>query len=100
MAGKVTDVFADEGESVTKNQPLLHLDPSLLTAQRAVAAAAVDSANAALATAQTKYDQTLQAALAAQAAQRSKDWETPPPVNLTSPTGTLNRMSTDRSRSS
>jgi hypothetical protein len=33
-AGKVTDVRADEGESVTKGQPLLHLDPSLLTAQR------------------------------------------------------------------
>ena len=85
MAGKVTDVFADEGQSVTMGQPLLNLDPSLLAAQRAVSAAAVDSANAALATAQTKYDQTLEAALAAQAAQRSKDWETTAPSEFDQP---------------
>ncbi|HMV29502.1 MAG TPA: biotin/lipoyl-binding protein, partial [Anaerolineales bacterium] len=52
-AGKVTDVRADEGESVTKGQSLLSLDASLLTAQQAVASAAVDSATAALAAAQT-----------------------------------------------
>ncbi|MCL4268668.1 MAG: biotin/lipoyl-binding protein, partial [Anaerolineales bacterium] len=71
LAGKVTEVLVDEGQSVSENDPLLRLDPSLLTAQRAVASAAVDSANAALASAQTKYDQTLEAALAAQAAQRA-----------------------------
>ena len=85
MAGKVADVFADEGQSVMKGQPLLDLDPSLLAAQRAVAAAAVDSANAALATAQTKYDQTLEAALAAQAAQRSKDWQASVPTEFDQP---------------
>lgn len=84
-AGKVTDVRADEGEAVTKGQPLLTLDPSLLTAQRAVASAAVDSANAALAAAQTKYDQTLDAALSAQATQRSKDWQVDAPSEFDQP---------------
>ena len=84
-AGKVTDVRADEGESVTKGQSLLSLDASLLTAQQAVASAAVDSATAALAAAQTKYDQTLEAALAAQAAQRSKDWQASAPSEFDQP---------------
>ncbi|MBL8103109.1 MAG: efflux RND transporter periplasmic adaptor subunit, partial [Anaerolineales bacterium] len=47
--------------------------------------AAVDSANAALASAQTKYDQTLQAALAAQATQRSNDWKTSAPSEFDQP---------------
>ncbi|MBN8579767.1 MAG: efflux RND transporter periplasmic adaptor subunit [Anaerolineae bacterium] len=84
-AGKVTDVRADEGESVTKGQPLLTLDASLLTAQQAVASAAVDSATAALAAAQTKYDQTLDAALSAQATQRSKDWQVDAPSEFDQP---------------
>ena len=85
MAGKVSDVHADEGSSVTKGQSLLDLDPSLLDAQRAVAAAAVDSAKAALASAQTKYDQTLDASLAAQAAQRPQDWKTTAPTEFDQP---------------
>lgn len=85
MAGKVIEVGAAEGESVTKNQPLLNLDPSLLAAQQAVASSAVDSATAALASAQLKYDQTLEAALAAQAAQRSKDWNATVPSEFDQP---------------
>ena len=67
------------------SDPLLRLDPSLLDAQRAVASAAVDSANAALSSAQIKYDQTLEAALAAQAAQRSKDWQVTAPSEFDQP---------------
>ncbi len=85
IAGKVTDVHAVEGESITKDQALLNLDPSLLDAQQAVAAAAVDSATAALAAAQTKYDQALETALAAQATQRSKDWQTSAPSEFDQP---------------
>lgn len=85
ISGKVSEVFFAEGELVTKDQPLLNLDPSLLDAQRAVAAAAVDSATAALAAAQTKYDQTLEAALSAQAGQRSKDWQTAAPSEFDQP---------------
>ncbi len=73
LAGKISAVDVEEGAQVTMNTALLHLDPSLLTAQRAVAAVQVDSANAALASAQTKYDQTLQAALSAQEALRAKE---------------------------
>lgn len=85
ISGKVTEVLVDEGQTVGMNDPLLRLDPSLLTAQRAVASAAVDSANAALSSAQTKYDQTLQAALAAQADQRAKDWQTSAPSEFDQP---------------
>jgi len=46
IAGKVTEVLADEGQPVSTGDPLLHLDPSLLTAQRAVAAAGLESAKA------------------------------------------------------
>src|SRR5512140_391533 len=47
MAGKVKDVLANEGGTVKAGDPLLSLDDSLLVAQRAVAASAVDSATAA-----------------------------------------------------
>ncbi|MBP8165463.1 MAG: efflux RND transporter periplasmic adaptor subunit [Anaerolineales bacterium] len=73
IAGKVTDVLAGEGQAVMKGDSLLSLDPSLLTAQRTVTAAQVESAKASLAAAQTKYDQTLQSALAAQEALTAKD---------------------------
>ncbi len=74
MSGKVSEVLADEGQTVKTDDPLLRLDPSLLAAQRAVVSAQVDSANAALAAAQTKYDQTLQAALSSQEDLNAKDW--------------------------
>ena len=42
LAGKVLAVDVEEGTQVKTNDPLLHLDPSLLTAQRAVASTQVD----------------------------------------------------------
>ncbi len=91
LAGKVTEVLAEEGDSVRAGDPLLRLDPSLLTAQRAVAAAAVDSAKAALVSAQTKYDQTLQAALAAQGNQRAADWRFSAPDEFNQPAWYFNQ---------
>ncbi len=85
VAGKVTEVLVEEGQSVSVDQTLLRLDPTLLDAQRAVASAALDSATAALAAAQTKYDQTLETALAAQAAQRAKDWQVTAPGEFDQP---------------
>lgn len=85
LAGKVLAVDVEEGAQVKMNDPLLHLDPSLLTAQRAVAAAQVDSASAALTSAQTRYDQTLQAALSAQEALRAKDWRFSAPDEFNQP---------------
>lgn len=91
MAGKVKEVLIEEGQAVRTGDPVLSLDDSLLTAQRAVASAAVDSANAALVSAQTKYDQTLQAALAAQEAQRNKDWRVSAPTEFDQPTWYFNQ---------
>ena len=85
LAGRILKVDVEEGALVTTNDPLLHLDPSLLTAQRAVASSQVDSANAALASAQTKYDQTLQAALSAQESLRAKDWRFSAPDEFNQP---------------
>jgi HlyD family secretion protein len=85
LAGKVLAVDVEEGAQVKMNDPLLHLDPSLLTAQRDIAAAQVDSANAALASAQTKYDQTLQAALSTQELSRAKDWRLSAPDEFNQP---------------
>ncbi len=79
IAGKVIDVNVSEGDSITKDSALLSLDPNLLTAQQAVAQSQLDSANAALASAQLKYDQTLESAIASQSAQRAKDWQTSAP---------------------
>ena len=83
--GKVKDVLADEGQSVKDGDPLLHLDDSLLSAQRAVAAAQVDSAQAALASAQTNYDTTLQNALSTESASTADTWRTSAPDQFNQP---------------
>jgi HlyD family secretion protein len=53
MAGRVGDVLVEQGQAVRTGDPLLRLDPSLLAAQRAYAAAGVVTANSAAQTAQT-----------------------------------------------
>ena len=83
--GKVKDVLADEGQSVKDGDPLLHLDDSLLSAQRAVAAAQVDSAQAALASAQTNYDTSLQNALSMESASTADTWRTSAPDQFNQP---------------
>ncbi len=85
LAGKVIEVLAAEGDSVEADDPLLRLDPSLLTAQRAVAAASVDTAKAALAAAQTNYDLAVQNALAQQQASTAKDWRFSAPDDFNQP---------------
>ncbi len=81
MAGKVKEVFVDEGQAVRSGDPLLALDDSLLAAQRQVAQSGVDSAHSALTMAQSaygltqaQYDATLTAARAQQGGQRLADW--------------------------
>ncbi len=91
LAGKVADVLVAEGQAVKANDALIHLDPSLLTAQRSVAASQVDSANAALISAQTKYDQTLQAALSAQDASGAKDLRFSAPSEFDQPAWYFNQ---------
>jgi HlyD family secretion protein len=85
LAGKVIDVLVEEGQSVSKDETLLHLDPSLLNAQREVAAAQVESAKAALATAQTNYDLAVQNALAQQQGSTARDWRVSAPDDFNQP---------------
>jgi len=81
LAGKVTEVLADEGDTVDAGSPLLQLDDSLLTAQRAVAATQLDSAIAGFQTAQSaldtanfQYQIALDAALEQDKTSRLQDW--------------------------
>ncbi len=85
MAGKVTEVYAREGDSLKAGDPLLRLDDSLLTAQRAVASAALDSANAALLAAQNQFDQVLANSIAARQAATTKDWRFSAPDEFNQP---------------
>ncbi|MFZ5819569.1 MAG: HlyD family secretion protein [Chloroflexota bacterium] len=85
LSGKALEVLAEEGQSVAENDALLRLDPSLLAAQREVAAAQVDSARAALASAQVNYDLTVQAALASQQASQARDWRFSAPDEFNQP---------------
>lgn len=92
MAGKVKDVFVEQGQAVREGDPLLSLDDSLLTAQRAVASAQADSARSALnaaqaayATAAQQYDVTLTNALAQEAATRIAVWRATKPGEFEQP---------------
>ena len=92
LAGKVLAVDVEEGTQVKTNDPLLHLDPSLLTAQRAVASAQVDSAKAgaltaqrALETATSQYQIALEAALAQDKKARIQDWFSKDPNKFDQP---------------
>ena len=92
LAGKVTEVLVEEGQAVHAGDPLLRLDPSLLTAQRAVASAAADSARAAvttaestLASAQVQYDLALRASIMQDKGLRTADWYRSEPGEFTLP---------------
>lgn len=85
LSGKVMQVLAEEGQSVDEDDALLLLDPSLLTAQRDVAAAQVQTAQAALASAQTQFQQTVQAALVAQGEFQAQDWRFSAPDEFNQP---------------
>ncbi len=92
LAGKVLEVDVAEGDQVTMNDALLHLDPTLLIAQRAVAAANLDAAKAgaltaqsALNTAQSQYQISLEAALAQDKKTRTQDWFSKDPNQFEQP---------------
>ena len=80
-SGKVKEALVEEGQAVKTGDPVLRLDESLLTAQRAVAQSGVDSAHNALLTAQgaynmaqAQYDAAVSSARAQQGAARLTDW--------------------------
>lgn len=90
-SGKVKEVLIDEGMAAKTGDPLLNLDDSLLAAQRTVAAAQVDSAKAALATAQHNYDVTLQNALIAEQTSTSNTWRVSAPDQFNQPAWYFNQ---------
>ncbi|MBC7879486.1 MAG: efflux RND transporter periplasmic adaptor subunit [Anaerolineales bacterium] len=87
MSGKVDKVLGEEGQPVLTGDPLLSLDSSLLTAQRAVASAQLDSAKAAvhtaqngLATTRSQYQIILESALTQGKETRLEDWFSDPDI--------------------
>ncbi len=98
MSGRVIEVLVNEGDAVQAGDVLFRLDPTLLQAQRDVAAAAFETAQAAAVTAeaaaasaQAQYDLALTAALAEQKALRSADWVSPQPAEYSQPTWYFDR---------
>jgi HlyD family secretion protein len=59
LSGRVAEVFAAEGDSVTAGDPLLRLDDSLLLSEKQAAKAAMDSAHASVRVAQSTLDSAL-----------------------------------------
>ena len=91
-AGKVTAVLVDEGATVKAGDVLFHLDDTLLQAQRAVAVAGLDAAkaavttaNASLANAQSQYNLAFNAAHSDAATARTAAWQATQPSGYTLP---------------
>ena len=98
IAGKILKVDVDEGAPVKTNDPLLHLDPSLLAPQRTVATANLEVAKAgaktaqdALNTAKSQYQITLETALAQDKKNRTQDWFAKDPKQFDQPNWYFNR---------
>ncbi len=92
LSGKVKDVLVDEGQAVKAGDPLMHLDDTLLQAQRAQAVAALNVAqaaavtsDAALASAQNQYDLALTASLTTDKTQRTSHWVNSAPSDFNLP---------------
>lgn len=92
MAGKVVEALAQEGQPVTTGAPLLRLDDSLLQSEKQTAISVLDSANAAVRTAevalesaQLQYDITLSNALAQEKATRTLNWKESKPTQFDQP---------------
>ena len=92
LAGKVKDVLVSEGQNVKAGDPLLHLDSSLLQAQKQQALAALDvaksaavTADAALSSAQNQYDLALNAALTSERTKRTSQWTNSAPSDFNLP---------------
>ncbi|NOY97584.1 MAG: HlyD family efflux transporter periplasmic adaptor subunit [Chloroflexi bacterium] len=84
LPGLVSEVMVAEGDMVRSGDVLFRLDDTLLSAQREVAAAALDAARlgertaqAALDSARAQYDLALDAARTAEARTRLDDWRVP-----------------------
>ncbi len=99
MAGRVKEVLVEQGQTVETGQLLLRLDDSLLSAQRAAAAAGVETARSAAQTAQAAYESAqaqyeiaLNAARLADASMRIADWVGKRPDYFEQPTWYFTRQ--------
>jgi HlyD family secretion protein len=99
LAGKILNVEVEEGQKVSENDLLVQIDPTLLTAQREVAAANVEAAKAgaqtaqsALNTAKSQYQITLEAALAQDKKSRVQDWFSKDPNQFEQPDWYFSRV--------
>ncbi len=93
MGGKIAEVYLSEGDSVQAGDPVLKLDGELLLAQRNIALAGLDSAEAAVQTAQaslaaaeTQRDLLLDSLRLESAPSRTVDWLTDAPTDFDQPT--------------
>lgn len=91
-AGRVAEVYVDEGDEVTAGQPLLRLDDTLLRARRDQAEAALEAARATRRTAETSLqaarlnlERALAAARAAEAPLRESAWRQTTPSAFDQP---------------
>ena len=96
VAGRVTQVFVEEGSPVLAGETLFSLDDTLLNAQVdasqqgvLLAQKAVETAQAAVATAQANLDLALAAAMQESAAVRAADWQTQNVEGYTLPGGSF-----------
>jgi len=94
IGGKVVEVYVDEGDTIQAGDILFQLDDTLLQAQRSIAAANLDLANAAAGTAkrtqetaEANYNLVVDAARVESAAARTSDWRTTNPGGYTLPGG-------------
>jgi len=92
LAGKVVGVFVEEGEFVKQGDPLLLLDDTLLLSEKKTAQSALDSANAAVHSAEValeaahlQYGVTLSNALAQESATRISIWKESKPSQFDQP---------------
>lgn len=92
ISGKVTEILVDEGQPVKTGDVLFRIDDTLLQAQRKVAVAGLDSANAAKSTAdaavafaQNQYDLAFTAAINQTQGTRIQDWYNDQPGEFTLP---------------
>jgi HlyD family secretion protein len=92
ISGKIAAIHADEGDKVIAGDILIELDGAVLKAQRKVAASALESANAAaatakagLASAQAQLNLVRQNSLNADQKTRTRDWKSTKPSEFDQP---------------
>jgi HlyD family secretion protein len=100
MAGKVIDVAVEEGQTVSAGDLLFKLDGTLLNAQRGAinatlesAKAAVTTAEASLAAARANFDLAVNAARSENRTKRTTEWKADQPTDFNQPVWYFSKQS-------